>query len=85
MATPANPTQTEAPDAAEPDLPPIRELTLEETRAHFDAQVRKLLGISGQEFLRRKHSGELHAEYDGDPYDPPTIGYLMQLSDVVDE
>ncbi len=81
MATPANPTtRTAAPDAAAQELPPIRELSLEETRAYFDAQVRKLLGISGEEFLRRRDSGELEAEY-GDPYDPPTIGYLMELGE----
>jgi hypothetical protein len=31
----------------------VRWLTPEETRAAFDAEARKVMGISGEEFLRR--------------------------------
>jgi hypothetical protein len=35
------------------------ELTPEEARAVFEADIRRLLGISGDEFLRRYDAGEL--------------------------
>ncbi len=44
------------PDAA--DLPEVYEPTREESRAMFDAEVQRLLGISGQEFLDRYDAGE---------------------------
>jgi hypothetical protein len=42
----------------EEDLPPITILTPEEAREQFDARARELMGISGEEFLRRLDAGE---------------------------
>ena len=39
-------------------LPEIYEPTWEEGRALFDDEARRLLGISGEEFLRRLDAGE---------------------------
>jgi hypothetical protein len=67
---------------AAPDLPPgeneIRWLSPAEAKALFDAQARKLLGISGEEFLRRWDAGE----YDAIEDDPahPEIMRLVLLS-----
>jgi len=36
----------------------VRQLSREETLADFDAQVRKRLGISGEEFARQLDAGE---------------------------
>lgn len=36
----------------------IRWLTDEEARAAFDAEARRVMGISGKEFLRRHDAGE---------------------------
>ena len=44
----------------------VRFLSRKEGRAHFDQQVRKSLGISGAEFLRRYDAGE----YQDTPDDP---------------
>ena len=43
--------------ATEPDDPPVREATREEGRALLDGEARRLLGISGEEFLRRYDAG----------------------------
>jgi hypothetical protein len=40
------------------DEPRWRILTMEEGRAYFDEASRNLLGISGEEFLRRWDAGE---------------------------
>ena len=48
----------------EEDLPPLYVLTPEEARAQFDARVRELMGISGEEFLRRLDAGEYDEIYD---------------------
>jgi hypothetical protein len=42
----------------EEDLPPITILTPTEAREQFDARARELMGISGEEFLRRLDAGE---------------------------
>lgn len=46
--------------AAEPldDDPPVREATWEEGRAMLDQKARRLLGVSGEEFLHRYDAGE---------------------------
>ena len=54
-----------------------RELTRAEARAIFDAQARKLLGISGEEFLRRWDAGEYDAI--ADDRDHPEIMRLALL------
>jgi len=58
----------------EEDMVPLQILTPEEGRAMFDARARELLGISGEEFLRRLDAGE----YD-DIYDDPEIVSLDLL------
>ena len=57
----------------------IRFLTPDEGRAFFDEQARKLLGISGEEFLRRWDAGEFDAIAD-DP-DHPEIMELHMIED----
>lgn len=42
----------------EESAPDIIILEDEEARAHFDAAARELLGMSGEEFLRRLDAGE---------------------------
>jgi hypothetical protein len=49
-------------------MPPIEEISDEEARAYFDAQARRLLGISGDEFLDRYEAGEYWGETDFDRY-----------------
>ncbi len=43
---------------AEPVLPEIVELTAEESWALFDQHARELLGIGGNEFVRRWNAGD---------------------------
>ncbi len=49
------PLPDEEPSAG---MPPVLELTPEEARAVFDRKARRLLGISGEEFVRRWEAGE---------------------------
>ena len=42
----------------------IRFLDDDESRAYFDRQAQRLLGISGEEFLRRYDAGEYERELD---------------------
>ena len=59
MTAPVRATEAEAEIDNDIELPQtIRWLSDEEARAEFDAQSRKLLGISGEEFLRRWDAGE---------------------------
>lgn len=46
------------PESEWGDLPPVVQLTREEGRAFFDREARRMLGISGDEFLRRLDAGE---------------------------
>jgi hypothetical protein len=39
-------------------LPPVVELSDEEARAFFDRRARELVGLSGEEFLRRYDRGD---------------------------
>jgi len=43
----------------------IRFLDDEESRQYFDRQARRLMNMSGEEFLRRYDAGEFEAELDG--------------------
>jgi len=61
-----------APSA--PAVEPIQFVTAEEGRALFDEQARKLVGISGEEFLRRWDAGEYRDAIDG-----PVHGALIHL------
>ena len=58
-------------------LPPVVELNLEESRAFFDEKARQLLGISGEEFLRRWNAGE-YVEIADEPGNSDLI-YLAML------
>jgi hypothetical protein len=52
-------TTTDATEPiAETGLPSVIELDEEQSRAFFDEKARELLGISGEEFLRRWEAGE---------------------------
>ena len=42
----------------------VRWLTDEESRALFDQEARRVMGISGEEFLRRYDAGEFDAVVD---------------------
>ena len=48
----------------EDDAVPVYEITPEEEREQFEALVRKWMGISGEEFLRRLDAGEYDEIYD---------------------
>jgi hypothetical protein len=67
--------------ATETKPPKSLDLTPEEARDYFESEVQRLLGISGEEFLRRIDAGA----YD-DVIDKPghwQIGHLEMLSSVV--
>lgn len=66
------PTQTERGI----EIEGVKELTVEEARAYFDAQARRLVGMSGEEFLRRLDAGEFDDLID----EPGPIGNLEMLS-----
>ena len=53
----------------------IRFLDDAESRAHFDRQAQRLLGISGEEFLRRFDAGEYDA-----PKDDRELRAVMKLA-----
>ena len=55
----------------------IRFLDDHEARAYFDAQTRELVGMSGDEFIRRLDAGEYAGEID----DPrrPELSFLVSL------
>jgi hypothetical protein len=59
---------------------PVRDLSPEESRAFFDSKARALLGISGEEFVRRWNAGE----YDEIADDPAhsDLMYLVLLGNV---
>ena len=62
-------------------LPPVKELTPEEAREYFESETQRLLGISGEEFLRRLDAGEYDAVIDVPGH--WRIGHLEMLSSVV--
>jgi hypothetical protein len=68
------PTQGEA-EGAKYKLPPIRTLTLEESRTHFDETTRKLLAISGDTFIERWYAGRY-----ADILDDPAHSDIMYLT-----
>ena len=45
-------------ETAERAEPSVKLLTEEESRADFDAEARRVMGMSGEEFLRRYDAGE---------------------------
>lgn len=55
-------------------IPAVREISRAEARSIFDAQARKLVGLSGAEFLRRYDAGEFDALLDA-----PEHPELMEL------
>jgi hypothetical protein len=74
---------TSIPPIKKPDLerqPPFPEVVWvnpEDGARMFDEAARELLGISGQEFLRRWDSGEYAAVFDLPGYE--TVGDLASL------
>lgn len=52
---------------------PVRELTRKESRRLFDRQARRVLGISGEEFVRKWERGEFR-----DP-DRPDVARVVML------
>ncbi len=60
------PDQETSDGSEHDDLPPAYVVTPEEGRRMYDDAVRKYMGISGEEFLRRLDSGE----YDSIADDP---------------
>jgi hypothetical protein len=54
-------------------------LSDEEAVAFFDRNARALLGISGEEFLRRWDAGEFHDRFDVDP-DITSLVMLMPFA-----
>lgn len=48
------------------ERPPVIDMDVEQSRQFFDNKSRTLLGIGGEEFLRRWHAGE-YAEMADDP------------------
>jgi hypothetical protein len=56
MALARDQTESEQPESEE--IEGVRFLNDEESREYFDRQARRLLGISGDEFLRRYAAGE---------------------------
>ena len=63
----------------ERDQAPVKDLTPEQAREYFEEKTRTLLGISGEEFLRRLDAGDYNDVLD-DPEHHPTVGYLWSLS-----
>jgi len=59
----------------------IRFLNDDEAREQFDRQARRLLGISGAEFLRRYDAGEFEAIQDDEQQD--AVMKLRMLTDLV--
>ena len=66
-------------DTAEHTDQSVRWLTEEEARARFDEEARRVMGMSGEEFLRRWAAGEFDAIAD-DP-DHPEIMELHMIED----
>lgn len=70
MATTAKAPETETA---------IHWLSDEEAREEFDAQARKWLGLSGEEFLRRWDAGEYRGLEDDDPPNVLMVASLISL------
>jgi hypothetical protein len=60
--------------ASEPEDSRIHLLDDEESHQLFDAEARRLMNMSGEEFLRRYDTGEFEAEMDG-----PRHSQLVQM------
>lgn len=63
------------------DLPPVKELTAEESRAFIESEAQRLLGIGIDEFIRRLDAGEYDEVLDAPGH--RHLGYLEDLSHVV--
>jgi hypothetical protein len=65
-------------DVGDPDeIPGIHYMTTEETLAFFDAEARRVLGISGAEFVRRWDAGEYRPV--PDTREGRKLGHLVML------
>ncbi len=68
---------------AEPQVPAavdggFEELTTDEARAVFEADIRRLLGISGEAFLRRYDAGEL-APFDAEDENVRVVSAILSI------
>ncbi len=59
-------------------LPSVVELSDEEARAHFDRQARRLVGLTGEEFLRRYDRGD-YAGIEEDEFGRRVIALEMSI------
>jgi hypothetical protein len=67
------------PELPDEELPPVRWLNDEEGKEYFDQQARQLMGMSGEEFLRRWDAGEFDSVVD-DPDHHSKLVYLQLLT-----
>lgn len=59
-------------------LPSLVELSDEEARSHFDRQARRLVGLTGEEFLRRYDRGD-YAGIEEDEFGRRVIALEMSI------
>ena len=64
MSYPATEPQTEIEAATDPAADGVIFPTPEEGRRMFDEAARKIMGMSGEEFIRRWEAGEFDATFD---------------------
>ncbi len=57
----------------------VRFLEDDEAREFFDAQARRLMGMSGDEFIRRYDDGQFNDELDQDDPRRPGLAQLVML------
>lgn len=55
---------TETEPRTEPERQTARWLSPEQTRARFDAEARRVMGMGGEEFLRRYDAGDFDRIHD---------------------
>ena len=65
---------------AMPDIPGVQWLTDDEARAIFDAEARRVMGMSGAEFLRRYDAGEFDDHPDTSAEEDLTFWSLVMLT-----
>ena len=68
---------------AEDGLPPAYIVTPEAGRRMYDEAVRKYMGMSGEEFLRRWDAGEFHELYDDSEH--WYVGYLVDIRSLAEQ
>jgi hypothetical protein len=61
------------------EVPGVIELSTDEAMAMFDRQARRLVGMPGEDFLRRWDAGEFHPVPDETPEDRRLARLVMSL------